>query len=179
MRSAMGGSSPGIPFLFGAAVAWVSTCSSEMEKWISQGKKLGTRYAREGIRVNCVCPGPNRDRYLPDRLTGDDRRILARSRRRASQRHGSRRETGGRGTRYRVSCLRRGLVYHRHPDVRRWRLPREIKRAVQTGQARIGERLLSAHQNENVVFGFDSVPFLASSFEASERLWRAATARRG
>ena len=50
----------------------------------------------------------------------------------------------------------------------------EIKRAVQTGQAPIGERLLSAHQNENVVFGFDSVPFLATSFEASERLWQAA-----
>ena len=29
----------------------------------------------------------------------------------------------------------------------------EIKRAVQTGQAPIGERLLSAHQNENAVFG--------------------------
>ena len=53
----------------------------------------------------------------------------------------------------------------------------EIKRAVQTGQAPIGERLLSAHQNENIVFGFDSVPFLASSFEASERLWRAARSR--
>ena len=50
----------------------------------------------------------------------------------------------------------------------------EIKRAVQTGRAPIGERLLSAHQNENAVFGFDSVPFLASSFEASDRLWQAA-----
>ena len=50
----------------------------------------------------------------------------------------------------------------------------EIKRAVQTGQAPIGERLLSAHQNENAVFGFDSVPFLATSFEASEKLWQAA-----
>ena len=50
----------------------------------------------------------------------------------------------------------------------------EIKRAVQTGQAPIGERLLSAHQNENAVFGFDSVPFMASSFEASDRLWKAA-----
>ena len=47
----------------------------------------------------------------------------------------------------------------------------EIKRAVQTGQVPIGERLLSAHQNENVLFGVDSVPFLASSFEASEKLW--------
>ena len=50
----------------------------------------------------------------------------------------------------------------------------EIKRAIQTGQAPIGERLLSAHQNENAVFGFDSVPFLATSFEASETLWQAA-----
>ena len=50
----------------------------------------------------------------------------------------------------------------------------EIKRAVQTGQALIGERLLSAHQNENAVFGFDSVPFLATSFDASEKLWQAA-----
>ncbi len=50
----------------------------------------------------------------------------------------------------------------------------DIKRAVQTGQAPIGERLLSAHANENAVFGFDSVPFLATSFEAAEKLWTAA-----
>ena len=50
----------------------------------------------------------------------------------------------------------------------------EIKRAVQTGQAPIGERLLSAHQNEDLLFGFDSVPFLATSFEDSEKLWKAA-----
>ena len=53
----------------------------------------------------------------------------------------------------------------------------EIKGAVQTGRAPIGERLLSAHQNENAVFGFDSVPFLASSFDASARLWQAARSR--
>jgi TRAP-type C4-dicarboxylate transport system substrate-binding protein len=50
----------------------------------------------------------------------------------------------------------------------------EIKRAVQTGQAPIGERLLSAHQNENPIFGIDSVPFLATNFEASNKLWEAA-----
>ena len=53
----------------------------------------------------------------------------------------------------------------------------EIKRAVQSGEAPIGERLLSAHQNENAVFGFDSVPLLATSFEASDKLWRAARSR--
>ncbi|MFT5110818.1 MAG: TRAP-type C4-dicarboxylate transport system substrate-binding protein [Parasphingorhabdus sp.] len=50
----------------------------------------------------------------------------------------------------------------------------EIKRAVQTGQAPIGERLLSGHQNENALFGFDSIPFLATSFDDSVKLWKAA-----
>ncbi len=50
----------------------------------------------------------------------------------------------------------------------------EIKRAVQTGQAPIGERLLSGHQNENAVFAFDSVPFLATSFDDAEKLWKSA-----
>jgi TRAP-type C4-dicarboxylate transport system substrate-binding protein len=50
----------------------------------------------------------------------------------------------------------------------------EIKRAVQTGQAPIGERLLSAHANENAIFGIDSIPFLATSFEAAEKLNKAA-----
>ena len=50
----------------------------------------------------------------------------------------------------------------------------DIKRAVQTGQAPIGERLLSAHQNENPIFGVDSIPFLATSFGDAEKLWKAA-----
>ncbi len=50
----------------------------------------------------------------------------------------------------------------------------EIKRAIQTGQVQIGERLLSGHQNENAVFGFDSVPFLATSFDDADKLWEAA-----
>ena len=50
----------------------------------------------------------------------------------------------------------------------------DIKRAIQTGQAPIGERLLSGHQNENPVFGVDSVPFLATSFDDAAKLWEAA-----
>ena len=50
----------------------------------------------------------------------------------------------------------------------------DIKRAIQTGQAQIGERLMSGHQNENAVFGFDSVPFLATSFDDSAKLFEAA-----
>lgn len=50
----------------------------------------------------------------------------------------------------------------------------DIKRAVQTGQALIGERLLSAHANEDALFGFDSIPFLATSYADSARLLEAA-----
>ena len=49
-----------------------------------------------------------------------------------------------------------------------------IKNAVQTGQAFIGERLLSAHRNEYPIFSLDSIPFLATSFEDSHLLWQAA-----
>ena len=55
----------------------------------------------------------------------------------------------------------------------------EIKRAVQTGQAPIGERLLSAHQNENPLYGIDSVPFLATSYADSDKLWQAAKGKMG
>jgi len=50
----------------------------------------------------------------------------------------------------------------------------QIKRAIQTGQVPIGERLLSGHQNENALFGFDSIPFLATSFDDADKLWEAA-----
>ncbi|MCC1495075.1 TRAP transporter substrate-binding protein [Cognatishimia sp. F0-27] len=50
----------------------------------------------------------------------------------------------------------------------------QIKRAIQTGQVPIGERLLSGHQNENALFGVDSIPFLATSFDDADKLWEAA-----
>lgn len=52
----------------------------------------------------------------------------------------------------------------------------EIKRAVATGQAQIGEVLISLHENEDPVFGIDVVPFLASSFAESKKLWLASQA---
>jgi TRAP-type C4-dicarboxylate transport system substrate-binding protein len=48
----------------------------------------------------------------------------------------------------------------------------EIKRAVQTRQAQIGEWLMSALSNENPMFGIDAVPFLATSFDQAWRLYR-------
>ncbi|MEO0990121.1 MAG: TRAP transporter substrate-binding protein [Pseudomonadota bacterium] len=50
----------------------------------------------------------------------------------------------------------------------------DIKRAIQTGQVPIGERLLSGHQNESAIFGWDSVPFLVSSFDEHEKLYEVA-----
>jgi len=50
----------------------------------------------------------------------------------------------------------------------------DIKRAIQTGQVPIGERLLSGHQNEDPLFGFDSIPFLVGSFDEHAILWEVA-----
>lgn len=49
----------------------------------------------------------------------------------------------------------------------------EIKRAVASGQAQMGEILMSLHENEDPVFGIDVVPFLATSFEQSKKLYAA------
>jgi TRAP-type C4-dicarboxylate transport system substrate-binding protein len=49
----------------------------------------------------------------------------------------------------------------------------EIKRAVQGGQAQIGEILLSGYSNEDPLFGLDSVPFLATSYGEADKLWKA------
>ncbi len=49
----------------------------------------------------------------------------------------------------------------------------EIKRAVQGGQAQIGEILLVNFENENPIFGADGIPFLASSYADSKKLYTA------
>ncbi|WP_194714681.1 TRAP transporter substrate-binding protein [Noviherbaspirillum soli] len=49
----------------------------------------------------------------------------------------------------------------------------EIKRAVQGGQAQIGEILLANFENENPLYGVDGIPFLATSYEESMKLYKA------
>jgi TRAP-type C4-dicarboxylate transport system substrate-binding protein len=49
----------------------------------------------------------------------------------------------------------------------------EIKRAVQGGQAQMGEILMANFQNEWQIFGVDGLPFLADSYEASAKLYKA------
>jgi TRAP-type C4-dicarboxylate transport system substrate-binding protein len=49
----------------------------------------------------------------------------------------------------------------------------EIFRAVRTGQAPIGERLISALGNEHPLFEIDSIPFLATSFAEAHKLYAA------
>jgi len=49
----------------------------------------------------------------------------------------------------------------------------EIKRAVQGGQAQMGEILLVNYQNEWQTFGADGLPFLADSYDESAKLYKA------
>lgn len=46
----------------------------------------------------------------------------------------------------------------------------EIKRAVQGGQAQAGEVLISNFANENVLYGIDVLPFVATSYAAAAKL---------
>lgn len=50
----------------------------------------------------------------------------------------------------------------------------DIKRAIQTGQVPIGERLMSAHANENPLFAWDNLPFVATTYADNTKLWEAA-----
>lgn len=56
-----------------------------------------------------------------------------------------------------------------HPNAALFKAP-EIKRAVQGGQAQMGEVLLANFQNEWQIFGVDSLPFLADGYEAAKKL---------
>ncbi|MEO1065973.1 MAG: TRAP transporter substrate-binding protein [Pseudomonadota bacterium] len=57
-----------------------------------------------------------------------------------------------------------------HPSGSLFKHP-EIKNAVRSGQAPIGEFLLSRLSNEGAIFGLDSVPFLATSYDDAKKLW--------
>jgi TRAP-type transport system periplasmic protein len=49
----------------------------------------------------------------------------------------------------------------------------EIKRAVQGGQAQAGEILLVNFENEDPLYGLDGIPFLATSYADSYKLYKA------
>lgn len=59
-----------------------------------------------------------------------------------------------------------------HPGASLFKAP-EIKRAMQGGQAQVGEILLTAYQNEWQMFGADGIPFLATSYAESKKLYAA------
>ena len=59
-----------------------------------------------------------------------------------------------------------------HPNASLFKAP-EIKRAVQGGQVQAGEILLVNFENEDPIYGLDGVPFLATSYSASFKLYRA------
>jgi TRAP-type C4-dicarboxylate transport system substrate-binding protein len=59
-----------------------------------------------------------------------------------------------------------------HPNASLFKAP-EIKRAVQGGQAQAGEILLVNFENEDPLYGLDGVPFLATSYAESLKLYKA------
>ncbi|MBN9541042.1 MAG: TRAP transporter substrate-binding protein [Alphaproteobacteria bacterium] len=59
-----------------------------------------------------------------------------------------------------------------HANASLFKVP-ELKRAIQSGQAQIGELLMSNLENESPIFGADVVPFLASSYAESKKLYQA------
>ncbi|HSQ83012.1 MAG TPA: TRAP transporter substrate-binding protein [Casimicrobiaceae bacterium] len=68
------------------------------------------------------------------------------------------------------------LTIQLHPNASLFKAP-EIKRAVQGGQAQIGEILLVNYENEDPIYGLDGVPFLATSYAEAFKLYKAS--RRG
>jgi TRAP-type C4-dicarboxylate transport system substrate-binding protein len=52
----------------------------------------------------------------------------------------------------------------------------EIKRAVQGGQAEIGEIIISGFSNEDPMFGLDATPFLATGYAEAQKLWKVSKA---
>ena len=59
-----------------------------------------------------------------------------------------------------------------YPNATLFKSP-EIKRAVQGGQAPIGEILLTNHADEWAIFGADGIPFLADGYDSAMKLYRA------
>ena len=59
-----------------------------------------------------------------------------------------------------------------HPNASLFKAP-EIKRAVQGGQAQLGEILLVNFENEWAGFGLDGIPFLATGYKDAMKLYRA------
>jgi len=72
-----------------------------------------------------------------------------------------------------VAALSKGkLTITVHDGASLYKAP-EIKRAVQGGQAQIGEILLSNFANEDPLFELDSLPFLTTDYESAWRLYQA------
>ena len=59
-----------------------------------------------------------------------------------------------------------------HANASLYKAP-EIKRAVQQGQAQLGEILLVNFENENPLYGLDGVPFLATGYTDAMKLYKA------
>ena len=86
---------------------------------------------------------------------------------------------------YGNALWRQHVSHHQHPAVRRrcrrlhqWRAGdhgafRRLKNAVRSRQIQAGEFFLSTLSNEDLAFGIDSQPFVATSYDDAAKLWAA------
>ena len=94
--------------ILGAATSQISYSASKGAV-LSMSRELAVQFARRGVRVNALCPGPVETPLLL-RIFGDDPAAL--ERRRIHWPHGSPREAEGDHQRRALSRKRRGLVRH-------------------------------------------------------------------
>lgn len=64
------------------------------------------------------------------------------------------------------------LVITMHSNASLFKMP-EIKRAVASGQAQLGDILLGAYGNEDPFFEIDGIPFVVQGFDGAKRLYDA------
>lgn len=64
------------------------------------------------------------------------------------------------------------IVITVHSNASLFKMP-EIKRAVATGQAQLGDILLGAYGNEDPFFEIDGIPFVVQGFDGAKRLYDA------
>ena len=101
--------------VMGAATSQISYSASKGGV-LSMTRELGVQFAREGIRVNALCPGPVNTPLLQELFAADAERAARRLVHVPMGRFGSPTRDGHRGA---VPGLRRLLVHHRHHVPRR------------------------------------------------------------
>ena len=117
-------------------VALLGSATSQISYTASKGgvlamtRELGVQFARQGIRVNALCPGPGEHAAAAGAVRQGPRARAAPARARAD---GPLRRAGGARRRRRLPRLGRRVVHHRHRLRRRRRHHQRLRHAALSG----------------------------------------------